>query len=118
MKDLSELRIYRLAVEVGEEVWAEVAEWEKFSKWSLGKQLVESADGIAATMIRQLPDYRNSAGEQRKFFRYALSSAKEAALWWWRAEERGLICSEGRYDTMRKKLDDLVPQTVNFLKQL
>lgn len=85
MKDLSELRIYHLAVAIAEEVWSEVADWDNFAKWSLGKQLVEAADGIAATMIEGY--YRNSRREQAKFFRYALSSAKETALWWWRAKQ-------------------------------
>ena len=48
MKDLSGLRIYRLAVEVAEEVWKEVSTWDNFAKWSVGKQLVDAADGIGA----------------------------------------------------------------------
>ena len=116
MKDLSELRIYRLAVEVAEEVWDEVSAWVSFAKWSLGKQLVDAADGIAATMIEGY--YRHTSGDQRKFFRYSLSSAKETSLWWWRAKNRNLISSPERYEHVREKLDDLFPQTLNFIKSL
>jgi four helix bundle protein len=116
LKDLSELRIYRLAVEVAEEVWEEVSGWESFAKWSVGKQLVDAADGIGATMIEGY--YRHSSGDQGRFFRYALSSAKEASLWWWRSKNRGLISSVERYERVRQKLDDLLPQTLNYIKSL
>ncbi len=62
MKDLSELRIYRLAVEVAEEVWT----WDNFAKWCVGKQLVDAADGIGATMIEGY--YPHGARDQGKFF--------------------------------------------------
>lgn len=116
MKDLAELRIYRLAVDIAEQVWLEVDGWDKFAKWSIGKQIVEAADGIAATMIEGY--YRNTPGDQKKFFRYALSSAKETTLWWWRAKNRNLISKPDRYETVRKNLDDLMPQTVNFIKSV
>lgn len=116
MKDLKELRVYRLANEIAEHVWEEVIQWESFEKWTIGKQLTSSADGIAATMIEGY--YRNSSKDTAKFFRYALSFAKEASLWWWRARQRNIIKSETNYEIVRKKLDDLLPQTVNFIKTL
>jgi four helix bundle protein len=52
MKDLSELRIYRLAVEIGEDVWKIVNSWEdSFAKWTIGKQWVDSSDSISANMM-------------------------------------------------------------------
>ena len=115
MKDLSNLRIYKIAVEIGDKVWKIVDDWDKFAKWTIGKQLVDSADGIAATMIEGY--YRNSKGDQRKFFRYALSSAKETELWLYRAHGRNLIKDE-EYAELRDKLFNLIPQTVNFIQKL
>ncbi len=89
MKDLSSLRIYSLAVSIGEDVWNLVYKWNSFAKWSLGKQMVDSADGIAATMIEGY--YRYSKGDQAKFFQYSLALAKETELWLWRAKQRNLI---------------------------
>ena len=113
MKDLSELRIYRLGVEIAELIWADVIVWESFAKWTVGTQLVEASDGIAATMMEGY--YRFSPAEQRKFFQYALASGKETALWWWRAKQRNLISSEDRYKEVQKMLDDLLPQTMNYI---
>jgi len=51
MKEIESLRIYQLAVEIGEMVWQIVDSWDdKFAKWTVGKQWVESADSISATM--------------------------------------------------------------------
>ena len=113
MKDLSELRIYKLAVDIGELVWEEVQGWENFAKWTIGKQLVESADGISATMMEGY--YRNQPGDKRKFFQYALSSAKETELWCWKAQNRKII-SSNKYSEIKKLMDDLLPQLVNFIK--
>ncbi len=115
MKDLSELRIYKLAVDVGELVWEGVQEWENFAKWTIGKQVVESADGISATMMEGY--YRNQPGDKRKFFQYALSSAKETELWCWKAKNRKIMPLE-RYSEIKQLIDDLLPQLVNFIKSI
>jgi four helix bundle protein len=114
MKDLSELRIYRLAVEIGEDVWKIVNSWEdSFAKWTIGKQWVDSSDSISANMMEGY--YRNQKGDQKKFFQYALSSAKESELWLWKAMNRKLISSD-EYDNIKQKITDLIPQTFNFIK--
>jgi four helix bundle protein len=115
MKDLSELRIYHLAVEIGEEIWQSVSQWESFAKWTIGKQIAESADGIAAQMIEGY--YRKTLGEQRKFFQYALSSAKETELWLWRARKRELL-SNKKYSEIKENLENLIPQTINYILHL
>jgi len=115
LKDLSSLRIYRLSIEIGDIVWHIVEGWDNFSKWTIGKQLVDSSDGIAATMIEGY--YRNSKGDQRKFFRYALSSSKETELWVYRAYKRGLI-GEDDYSVLRDRLSNLIPQIINFIHKL
>jgi four helix bundle protein len=115
MKDLSNLRIYRLAVDIGEAIWAAVQPWHAFERWTLGKQLVESADGISANMIEGY--YRISPGDKRKFFRYALSSAKEAELWWWKARKRDII-TEKKYREIKILIEEMLPHLVNFIKTI
>jgi len=43
---LEDLEIYRLAMELGEEVWAIVAKWDFFVKDTLGKQWIRAADSV------------------------------------------------------------------------
>nr|HRD19349.1 four helix bundle protein [Candidatus Neomarinimicrobiota bacterium] len=59
---LEELRVYQLAMEIGDLVWAIVQKWDYFPKDTLGKQLVRSADSITANL---------SEGFGRYYFREA-----------------------------------------------
>ena len=115
MTDISDLEIYKLAVEIAEEIWDIVVKWESFSKWTIGKQLVEAADGIAATMREGY--YRYDRGDKRRFFQFALASAQEAKLWWWRSHRRQLI-KEEQYNSTATKLDELIPKTINYILYL
>lgn len=45
---LNELKFYQNAMDIGEKIWVLVSELHNFSKYSQGKQVVESADSIAA----------------------------------------------------------------------
>lgn len=44
---LEDLEVYKVAMEIGEIVWAVVNKWEYFPKKTLGAQFVDSADSIA-----------------------------------------------------------------------
>lgn len=115
MKDLRNLRIYRLTVDIGEAIWAVVQDWHAFERWTLGKQLVESADGISANMIEGY--YCISLGDKRRFFRYALSSAEEAELWWWKARKRDII-TQRKFMEIKTLIEEMLPQLVNFIKTI
>jgi len=54
--DLEELRVYQLAMSLGEKVWEQVKTWSDFEKKTIGGQLVRSADSIAANLseVRQM----------------------------------------------------------------
>ncbi len=47
---LEELKVYQLAMNVGEKVWVIVSKWDYFAKDTVGKQLVKSVDSIAANL--------------------------------------------------------------------
>ena len=116
MKEIDSLRIYQLAVEIGEVVWQIVNSWDdKFAKWTIGKQWVESADSISATMKEGY--YRNQKGDLRKFFQYSFSSAKEAEHWLWKSYNRKLV-NEIQYNELKQKFQDYFPQTVNFITNI
>ena len=116
MKDIKDLRIYLLAVEIGEHVWDIVNSWDdKFVKWTIGKQWVESADSISATMVEGY--YRNQKGDLRKFFQYSLSSAKEAEHWLQKSYNRKLI-ENSQYKNLQNKFQNLIPQTITFINRI
>lgn len=115
MKNLSELRIYRLSVDVSQLVWNEVIVWDKFAKWTLGTQFVNAADSISSNIIEGY--YRYSKADQRRFIQYSFASAKETELWLWKAKERKLIEKSG-YEKIRTILDNLLPQILMYIKSL
>ena len=47
---LEELRVYQMAMEMGEKVWDIVIKWDYFTKDTIGKQLVRAADSVAANL--------------------------------------------------------------------
>nr|WP_229214109.1 four helix bundle protein [Dyadobacter flavalbus] len=53
---LEDLQIYKMAMQLGEEVWSLVEPWSYYVKDTLGKQLVRSADSVAAIYQKVLDD--------------------------------------------------------------
>lgn len=47
---LEDIEIYQLSMEVGDEVWEKVKEWDKLAKFSMGVRVIKSADSIAANI--------------------------------------------------------------------
>ena len=47
---LEDLQVYQLAMNIGEQVWKIVLEWNYFARDTVGKQLVKAADSVAANL--------------------------------------------------------------------
>ena len=47
---LEDLQVYQLAMNIGEQVWEIVLEWNYFARDTVGKQLVKAADSVAANL--------------------------------------------------------------------
>ncbi len=48
---LEDLEIYKLVLEIGENVWDIVAAWEHFPQKTIGSQFVETANSIAGNTV-------------------------------------------------------------------
>ncbi len=86
---LEELRVYNLSMELGEKVWSIVNEWDYFYKDTLGKQLVKSADSIAANLSEGFGRYHYK--ESKNFGYYSRGSLFETKTWLTKAFNRKLI---------------------------
>ena len=87
--DLNELRVYQLAIRVGEDVWSFVDGWSWMAKQSVGLQWIRSADSIAANIAEGYGRY--SFKENAKFCYYARGSLRESQTWLTKALNRSLI---------------------------
>lgn len=110
--DLNELRVYQLAIRVGEDVWSFVDGWSWMAKQSVGLQWIRSADSIAANIAEGYG--RHSFKENAKFCYYARGSLRESQTWLTKALNRSLIPTSDaddlamKFETLRRQLDNYI----------
>ena len=91
---LEDLEVYRLAMAIGERVWAEVAKWDVFAKDTVGKQLVRAADSVAANLSEGFGRFHFK--ENKQYGYYARGSLFETRTWLAKAASRSLISQESQ----------------------
>ena len=89
---LEELKVYQLAMDVGDTIWVVVSKWNNFERDSIGKQLVRAADSIAANISEGFGRYHFK--ENRYFNFVARGSLFETKTWLDKAVKRNLISLE------------------------
>ena len=47
---LEDMEIYQIAMEIGDDVWFSVVDWESLAKYSVGQQIIKSSDSIPANI--------------------------------------------------------------------
>jgi len=113
--DLHELRVYQLAMRVGEDVWLITLGWEWLAKQTIGLQWIRSADSIAANISEGYGRY--SFKENAKFCYYARGSLRETQTWLEKAVSRQLLNS-GVADELALRLEALRRQLDNYIHSL
>ena len=86
---LEELRVYSHSMELSEKIWKIVEPWPKFHLDTIGKQLIRSADSIAANISEGYGRYHFK--ESKHFLFYARGSLFETKTWIMKANNRDLI---------------------------
>ena len=110
--DLTELRVYQLAMRVGGDVWSMVDKWSWFNKQALDLQWIRAADSIAANISEGYG--RFSFKENARFCYYARGSLRETETWFAKSVERGLAPESDCQDfpeklhTLRRQLDNYI----------
>ena len=99
---LDELEVYNLSESFGNEVWEIVIKWDYFSKDTIGKQLVRSADSIGANIAEGFGRFHYK--DNKNFCYYSRGSILETKTWLQKAGARNLI-DEDRYQLLIKKLE-------------
>lgn len=99
---LEELNVYKLAMNLGEQVWSIVEEWNIFQKDTIGKQLVRSVDSIAANLSEGYGRYHFK--ESKNFSYYSRGSLFETKTWLTKAYNRKLI-EDSVFEQFMKDID-------------
>ncbi len=112
---LEDLVIYQIAMEVGDEIWFSVTEWENLAKYSIGKQIVRSADSIAANISEGFGRYHFK--DRKNFMFYSRGSLYETKTWLTKAKNRHII-TEDFFEIQIQKLDTLGVKLNNYISTL
>ncbi|MFN7119739.1 MAG: four helix bundle protein [Saprospiraceae bacterium] len=114
-KSLETLEIYQLAVQIGEEVWKATEPWSFFAKDTIGKQLVRSADSMAANISEGYGRFFYK--DRRLFCLYSRGSAFETETWIAKAKSRNLLSQE-KYDELHTQVKAFQRRLNKFIEHL
>lgn len=98
---LEDLKVYQIAMEIGEAVYAIVIKWDIFNKKNLGDQYTRAADSIALNISEGYGRYHYK--ENKNFCWYARGSLYETKAANQKALNRKLISDE-EYNLILEKL--------------
>lgn len=110
--ELHELKVYQLAMRVGEDVWSLTAGWEWVTKQTVGVQWIRAADSIAANIAEGYG--RGSAKENVRFCYDALGALRQTQTWLEKAAARRLVVQSVagelslKLETLRRQLENYI----------
>ena len=108
---LNDINAYKIALALSNYVWDAVVKWDYFSKDTVGKQFVRSADSISANIAEGFGRYTKK--DKIAFYRYSYGSIKESLDWNQKAVTRCLIKKE-EHSYILEELNKL-PKEINGL---
>jgi four helix bundle protein len=106
--EVEDLKVYTLAEGLADRIWHICAQWDYFSKDTVGKQLVRSADSIYANLAEGHGRYHFN--DRLNFCYFARGSLEETKSWISKAIRRGLMPSE---DEEIKRVIQILPKKLN-----
>jgi len=112
-EQLEDLRIFRQAEEIADEIWEEVIKWDYFAKRTVGVQLVEATDSIGANIAEGYG--RHHLKDSINFFYFSRGSLEEASFWLRRALKRKLF-PESKGQNFITKIKNLAPQINAYIR--
>ncbi|MGB7920353.1 MAG: four helix bundle protein [Desulfobacterales bacterium] len=110
-----DLRVFRLAETLADEIWDIITNWNYFEKDTIGKQLVKAADSIGANIAEGTG--RGTPADNRKFIRIARGSLNETKYWIGQAHKRQLITDDS-LSILQEIPDKLVPSLNSYMKSV
>ncbi|MDP6925073.1 MAG: four helix bundle protein [Candidatus Scalindua sp.] len=112
---LKELKVYQLAMNIGERVWVIAGKWNYFAKDTVGKQLVKSTDSIAANLSEGFGRFHYK--ENRQFCYYSRGSLYETKTWLKKAHDRRLIADDD-FQSLQNDLETIAYKLNNYIKSI
>lgn len=92
-----------------------VSDWDFFAKDTIGKQLVRSADSVAANLSEGFG--RFFCKETRQFGYYARGSLYETKTWLTKAHNRGLLAKDN-FQSFLEAIDTIGIKLNNYINAI
>ncbi len=115
MTSFQELRVYQLAEQLSNQIWFIVKDWDFFTKDTIGKQIVRSADSIGANIAEGVGRY--NLQDNQRFVKIARGSLNETRHWLRLAYSRKLL-NQQQIDSLKLIVDELSPKLNAYLNSL
>jgi four helix bundle protein len=109
------LRVYKLAEQLADAIWAIVLGWGHFERDTVGKQIVRSADSVGANIAEGTG--RGSFQDNKRFAKIARGSLNETQHFLRRAFQRKLLSSTD-VKKLKPLVDNLAPQLNAYIKSI
>ncbi|MCA1641074.1 MAG: four helix bundle protein [Acidobacteria bacterium] len=109
------LRVYRLAEKLADEVWNIVGGWDQFAKNTIGRQITRAADSVGANIAEGAG--RGSFQDNRRFIKIARGSLNETQHWLRRAYKRSLLTND-QVDKIKPIINELAPRLNAYLRSV
>ena len=110
-----DLRVFKLAEQLADEVWDIVATWKYFEKNTVGQQWVDAADSVGANIAEGAG--RGTPKDNKRFIRISRGSYNETKFWLRRAVKRQLIKDEQK-NRLKQLIDELGPSLNAYLSSI
>jgi four helix bundle protein len=110
---LEGLEVYQLAINIADQIWEIVINWDYLAKDTLGKQIIRSSDSIAANISEGYGRYFFK--ENRQFCFYARGSILETKTCLLKAKNRKLI-TEINYNNLITSLETIHAKLNGYMK--
>lgn len=104
-----------MSISIAENIWDIVIVWDYFVKDTIGKQLVKSADSMAANLSEGFGKFFYK--ENRQFCYYSRGSLFETKTWIKKAANRNLI-EEKTYSELAAELETIGIKLNNYIKMI
>ena len=112
---LEDLKVYAMAMQLGEDVWEIVMPWDYFQKDTIGKQWVKSSDSVAANISEGYGRYHFK--DSNKFNYIARGSLSETRTWLSKAYNRKLI-TEIQFKSLLTQVDSLGKMLNSYINSI
>lgn len=113
--NIEELKVYSLSMDLGEKIWNCVVKWDYIAKDTIGKQIVKSADSVAANISEGFGKYFYK--ENSNFNYDSRGSLYETKTWLTKSFKRDLI-DKNLYNELSELISNIARMLNAYIKTI